>query len=148
MKKIIFKLVIFIVVLSLIPMFSGHIISYRNKTKINRIVRDNLDYLNNSTKNGSYKDALKIEGIKDIHFFEISEGNSYIDYFCSGFGIVPSGVYYGFYYHSIDEPIGYQGTGVELTRDGQGWSWQEPNGDNWYYTEKIEDHWYYYEAGF
>lgn len=148
MKKIIVKLVIFILVLSLIPVFSGHIISYKNKSKINRIVKDNLDLLNDSINSGFYNDGREIEGVKDMHFFETSEANMYIDYFCSGFGIVPSGVYYGFYYHSIDEPIGYQGTSIELMKDGKGWSWKEANGDNWYYTEKIEDHWYYYEAGF
>jgi hypothetical protein len=62
--------------------------------------------------------------------------------------IVPSGVYYGFYYHSVDEPIGFQGESVPLTKDGQGWSWRQSEGDNWYYTEKIADNWYYYEAGF
>jgi len=148
MKKIIVTFLIIVIVLSLIPMATGRIISFVNRTKINNIVRNNLESLNSFINNGSYNDALKIKGIKDIHFFKTEEGNDYIDYFCSGFGIVPSGVYYGFYYHSVDEPTGYQGTTVKLIKDGQGWSWNESNGDNWYYTEKIEDHWYYYEAGF
>lgn len=148
MKKVIVVFLIIVIVLCSIPIVTSHIISYINKAKINSIVRNNLKPLNNFIKNGSYSDLLEIKGIKDIHIFETDEGNTYIDYFISGFGIVPSGVYYGFYYHSVDEPIGYQGTSVELTKDGQGWSWNESNGDNWYYTEKIEDHWYYYEAGF
>lgn len=147
-RKIVVIFLIFITVLYLTTNIIPHIRSYRNKNSISNIVRNNLGLLNNSIKDNSYNDALEIEGIKDIHFFETHEGSTYIDYFYSGFGIAPSGVYYGFYYHSIDEPIGYQGVNDKLTKDEQGWAWQEPHGDNWYYTEKIEDHWYYYEFGF
>lgn len=148
MKKAIVIFLIIIIVLYLIPTVTGHIISYSNRTRISNIIRNNLDFLNGSIDNGSYKDALEINGIEDMLFFETDEGNTYIDYFISGFGIVPSGMYYGFYYHSVDEPTGFQGTNVKRAKDGQGWSWKESIGYNWYYTEKIEDHWYYYEAGF
>ena len=146
--KIIALVLFFVIILLLIPRVSFYIISIRNKSKIISLVRDNLEILNNSIEEGVYDEVLKIEGIDDINLFKTDEGNLYVDYFCSGFGIVPSGVYFGFYYHSIDEPIGYQGENVQLTEDGEGWSWHQIHGDNWYYTEKIEDNWYYYEVGF
>jgi len=148
MKKIIALILVLLIILLLIPKISFYIISSRNKGKIINIVRENFEFLNNSIKKGSYKDALKIKGIKNINLFKTDEGNLYVEYFCRGFGIVPSGVYYGFYYHSVDEPIGFQGESVPLTKDGHGWSWRQSEGDNWYYTEKIADNWYYYEAGF
>lgn len=152
MKKIIKRvlLVVLIIIMMLVIIINilPPIRSFRNKNIIFKIVRENQEILNNSIKTGSYLDVLEIEGVKDVHVFTTDEGNTYIDFFCSGFGIVPSGIYYGFYYHSIDEPIGYQGVSVKLTRDGDGWSWSEPYGDNYCYTEKITEHWYYYEAGF
>lgn len=152
LKKIsgkIFKgLLIVFLAIAIIVFVIPNISSYLNKSRIINIVRGNQELLNSSIQEGSYNDVLKIDGVRDIHFFKTDAGNTYIDYFCSGFGIVPSSVYYGFYYHSIDEPIGYQGVNVKLTRDSSGWSWRQPGGDNWCYIEKIEDHWYYYEAGF
>lgn len=81
MKKKIIIFLISILVLVLIPKVGAYIRSYRNKSLASKIVRDNIDFLNNSIKNGSYKDGLQIEGVKDIRIFETYEGSTYIDYF-------------------------------------------------------------------
>ncbi|NLY67137.1 MAG: hypothetical protein GX069_06205 [Tissierellia bacterium] len=59
MKKMIIIILIILIVLSLFPRLSSHIRSYRNKTKIIRIVKENLYYLNNSIENASYKDGQR-----------------------------------------------------------------------------------------
>lgn len=117
LRKVLIIFLLFIVVYT-VPRISKQIRSYKNKGKIFNIVRDNVRLLNNSIENGLYKDALNIDGIKDVKFFKTEEGNIYIDYFYNGFGITPSGVYYGFYYHNMDRPIGFQGVDDKLTRKG------------------------------
>jgi len=104
--------------------------------------------LNECIENKTYDKIYKIRGIKQITPYSLSENKLYMDFFCNGFGIVPSSIYYGFYYVSNDEPTGFQAVPVKFEPDGDGWKWRELNGDNWNYTEKIADHWYYYEAGF
>lgn len=121
---------------------------YLYKTTIVKIVKDNQEVLNNTIYSKNYKEAHNIKGIKDIDIHTTEQGNLYIDYYCKGVGIVPSGVYYGFFYHGVDEPIGFQGVTNELKKQGKGWHWSQVDGDNYTYVEKIADHWYYYEAGF
>lgn len=118
------------------------------KDKIVRLVIKNQDFLNESIENETYDKIYKINAIKSITPYSLSNNELYIDFYCSGFGIAPSSTYYGFYYSSNDEPIGFQAAPIELEPDGNGWSWQQPNGDNSYYTEKILKNWYYYRAGF
>jgi len=62
--------------------------------------------------------------------------------------LVPSSVYYGFYYSVDGKPARLQGVDYELIKEGNGWIWSEKDGDNWYYTEQILDNWYYFKAGF
>jgi hypothetical protein len=120
--------------------------SYKNR--ISRIVRGNTDLLNQSVQSASYDDAYKIKGIKDISRYTNPDGSLLIDYYCYGFGIVPSSVYSGFYYSGNGKPAGFQGVNYELIKEGNEWTWSEKDGDNWYYTEQILDNWYYYKAGF
>lgn len=118
------------------------------KDKILRLVNNNLNFLNQCVENKDYDKIYKIKEVKRIRRYYVSDDEIYIDFYCYGFGIVPSSVYYGFYYVSDDEPMGFQGVSVKLEPYGDGWKWKEVNGDNAYYTEKIKDHWYYYEASF
>lgn len=74
MKKAIVIFLIIIIVLYLIPTVTGHIISYSNRTRISNIIRNNLDFLNGSIDNGSYKDALEINGIEDMLFLRQMKG--------------------------------------------------------------------------
>lgn len=148
-KKGHLKRILIVVLLIIAVIFlNSRIRSYSRKNKIFKMVTDNIELLNESVSSGEYDEAYKIKGIEDISTYRTSTGRLYIDYYCYGFGIVPSSIYYGFCYVAEDKPIGFQGTDVKLTKSGSGWAWQEPSGDNYCYTEKITDHWYYYEAGF
>lgn len=141
---------IFIVVLLVIIVIclNSKIRNCSQKNKMFKIVTNNIELLNQSISSGDYNKAYKIKEVEDIYVYRTSRGTLFVDYFCHGFGIVPSGIYYGFYYVADNIPTGFQATDVELTQKGKGWAWQEASGDNWYYTEKIAEHWYYYEAGF
>lgn len=141
------KIIIFICLLAIVTSFFGF-----KKEKIFFLVYSNKDFLNECVKNNTYKNAYKIVGIKQITSYQLSNNEIYIDFYCTGTGLVPSSVYYGFCYISNDQPLGFQARPVKLKPDGKGWRWEErwenPNGDNWNYIEKITDNWYYYEAGF
>ncbi|NLX62522.1 MAG: hypothetical protein GXZ06_08525 [Tissierellia bacterium] len=76
-KRLLGIFLVLIIVLSLIPKLGSHIRSSRNKNMISKIVRDNLDFLNHSIKDGSYKEGIEIEGIKDIHYFKSYKGSTY-----------------------------------------------------------------------
>lgn len=112
------------------------------------MVNINQKFLNQCVENKAYDKIYKIRGIKRIQKYPLDNDGLYIDFYCYGFGLVPSSIYYGFYYVSNDKPSGFQATNVKLEPDGKGWKWKETNGDNWYYTEKISDNWYFYKAGF
>jgi len=112
------------------------------------MVNNNRDFLNECVQKKDYDKTNEIRRIKKITPYYLSGNELYIDLYCYGSGLVPSSTYYGFYYTSNDEPVGFQAAPVKLEVDGDGWKWIESNGDNRYYTEKIADHWYYYEAGF
>jgi len=144
-KKYKIALIVFICIIAIIQ-FRCSINS--NKSKIKVIVNNNLDVLSEVIENNDYDKAYKIDGIDKIRSYNLGNNEVFIDFYCYGFGIAPSGIYYGFYYVSNDEPLGFQAERVKLERDGVGWKWKQPKGDNYYYTEKIADNWYYYEAGF
>lgn len=138
-------IIIFICIFAISLFF---IFNHSNKDKILRLVNNNLDFLNECVENKTYDKIYEIKKIKSITPYYLSANELYIDFYCYGLGLVPSSTYYGFYYVSNDEPLGFLATPVKLESDGDGWKWRESNGQNWYYTEKISDHWYYYEAGF
>lgn len=140
-KRIIISFVVVVFVLFLTNFFS-----YRNS--IFRLVKGNTELLNHSVYSGLYDEAYKLRGVKDISKYTTSDGNLLIDYFCYGFGLVPSSVYYGFYYSGDGNPAGFQGVDFVLVEDENGWIWSQKDGDNWYYTEHIVDNWYFYKAGF
>lgn len=121
---------------------------FSNENRIDRLVTRNLSFLNECVKSKSYNEIYKLKTIKKITPYTYNKNEAYIDFYCYGFGLVPSSIYYGFYYTSKDEPVGFQAVPVEFRKDGDGWRWEEQGGDNWQYTRKIAEHWYYYKAGF
>lgn len=137
-------ILICIIVISLFFIFKNS-----NEDKIVKLVNNNIDFLNKCVENEAYNKIYELKEINKITPYYLSDNELYIDFYCYGFGIVPSSIYYGFYYVSDDKPLGFQAVSVKLESDGEGgWKWRESNSDNRYYTKKIADHWYYYEAGF
>ncbi len=116
--------------------------------RIVRLVSTNLESLNECITNQTYDKACELKGVETVRTWPRADGELYIEFFCSGFGLPPSSVYEGFYYVSDDKPLGFQASPVPWQPDGDGWRWREDHGDNWQYTKKITDHWYYYKAGF
>lgn len=141
------NIIIIFCILAIVISFFGF-----KKEKIFFLVYNNKDFLNECIKNKTYEKANKILGIKQITPYPLSNNEIFIDFYCLGIGIVPSSVYYGFYYISNDKPLGFQAQPVKLEPDGDGWRWEEKwenlDGDNWNYIERITENWYYYEAGF
>jgi len=71
-----------------------------------------------------------------------------VDFFVTGYGLAPSGGYYGFYYSPEDLPMVYMDEMAKLTEyEADVWTWQGV-GDNDGVIKKIADCWYYYEATF
>ncbi|HEY8362002.1 MAG TPA: hypothetical protein VIK77_03860 [Tissierellaceae bacterium] len=155
MKKIVYKLfssvLIFTIVLLSILILTITLTRlhwYKEKLEIIKLVNNNLDFLNQCIQNETYDKIYELKKVKQIRKFSLDNDDVYIEFYCTGFGIVPSSVYIGFYYVSNDRPTPYRGDSYELELKGKGWQWKQPSGDNWYYTEKIADHWYFYQAGF
>lgn len=90
----------------------------------------------------TYKN-IKIDGV-----FKNSESESIVQFFYSGAGIAPAGIYYGFYYSPTDTPAAFQNFDISLKRENGKWSWSEENTDNGGITKRISEGWYYYEAWF
>ncbi len=71
-----------------------------------------------------------------------------VQFFYSGKGIAPAGVYYGFYFSPDDIPVPYCNGKEELKMVSEDeWTWEDV-GDNGGRIRKIRDNWYYYEAWF
>ena len=74
------------------------------------------------------------------------EEHPVVEFFYSGKGIVPSGVYYGFYYSPDDVPVAIMDEGCLLTSVAQDeWEWNG-YGDNGGRTKRIKENWFYYEC--
>lgn len=137
------------IVISLSVIFVIYILSkiFTYENRIESLVTKNISFLNQCIEYKVYDKIYKIKAVKQITPYA-SNNELVIDFYCYGFGIVPSSIYYGFYYTSKDEPKGFQNVDVKFIPYKNGWKWEEERGDNWQYTRKIADHWYYYEAGF
>lgn len=71
-----------------------------------------------------------------------------VQFYHSGFGLVPSSVYYGFYYSPEDVPVPYINESFPLLQEEEdAWNWIGV-GDNGGRIERITSCWYYYEAWF
>jgi len=131
------------VVLIIIPLLRD-----RNEIIITNLVNDNIEFLNESINENNYDKIYQIKQVKQIRKYSFDENEIFIDFFCTGVGIAPSGAYYGFYYTSLDKPRGFQSGNEALKKNKDFWEWEEVNGDNYYITKRIKAHWYYYEVGF
>ena len=71
-----------------------------------------------------------------------------VQFFSSGFGLVPSSTYCGFYYSEDGVPAAYQNVDVPLTPAGEdAWRWSDGT-DNGGMTRRITEHWFSYRAWF
>ena len=86
---------------------------------------------------------------EDAHVMGIYRGeHKIVQFFCSGKGIAPTSVYYGFYYSPDDIPVPYCNGNEDLQMVSEDeWTWEDI-GDNGGRIRKIRDNWYYYEAWF
>ena len=90
--------------------------------------------------------GVKVPGVHDVDV--IMGDHIVVDFFVTGYGLAPSGGYYGFYYSPEDLPMMYMDEMAKLTEYESGaWTWQGV-GDNDGVIKKIADCWYYYEATF
>ena len=71
---------------------------------------------------------------------------SFVEFTCGGWGLGSSTSYYGVYY-SPSGPQPFQGAGVELIPQEDGWAWQG-EGDNQGFTRPLGGDFYYFEAHF
>ncbi len=72
--------------------------------------------------------------------------DGFVEFTCGGWGLGSSTSYYGVYY-SPSGPQPFQGAGVELTPQEDGWAWQG-EGDNQGFTRPLGGDFYYFEAHF
>lgn len=102
------------------------------------------NYLSGNTSQVEYK-GVSIEGVYEN---QQTGETPIVQFYFSGFGIVPSSTYYGFYYSAADTPASYQNCGYELfsVTDGE-WEWSDDTG-NGGITKRICDCWFYYSASF
>ena len=70
----------------------------------------------------------------------------YVEFTWGGWGLGSSTSYYGVYY-SPSGPQPFQGAGVELAPQEDGWAWQG-EGDNHGFTRPMGESFYYFEAHF
>lgn len=124
--------------------------------RIQKFVLRNEEELTEFTKN-----YLAVEQRERRHMFEEwKEENGYsvqltglfpedvVAFYMGGFGLVPSAVYYGFYYSPEDIPVGTgEGQLVKAEEDSACWSWQG-YGDNGGEIRRIKPKWYYYKCWF
>lgn len=71
---------------------------------------------------------------------------AFVEFTWGGWGLGSSTSYYGVYY-SPSGPQPFQGAGVELTPQEDGWAWQG-EGDNHGFTRPMGESFYYFEAHF
>ena len=90
--------------------------------------------------------GVEVSGVRDIH---VRKGEHVVvDFFVTGYGLAPSGGYYGFYYSPEDLPLMVIDEMAKITEHKSGeWTWKGV-GDNDGVIKKITDCWYYYEATF
>lgn len=109
-----------------------------NEVELVEIAEQYLDY--EQGVKTEYKNA-RIDGVFQGEY-------PIVQFYYSGFGIAPSGTYYGFYYSPDDVVATYcnEDYPMEMLDDGE-WKWSG-KGDNGGSIKKIKDNWYYYEAWF
>ena len=106
-----------------------------------QFVRKNEETLLQSIESGDFSAFEQYPMIKQITPYE-----TYVEFYCGGYGIGSATSYVGFYYTAENDMCAMHSG--PLKPCGKGYEWQEPNGDNRYYTEHICGNFYYYEASF
>ena len=91
---------------------------------------------------GQVPETLPLPGL--VRQADLRDG--FVEFTCGGWGLGSSTGYWGVYY-SPGGPRPFQGAGVELTPQEDGWAWQG-EGDNWGVTRQLTGDFYYYEAHF
>ena len=141
------KVILSVVILAISVFVAKNIFFDKSiKQQIFEIVNDNAQTILTDIEEHNFTDSMNIGKIEDVTVLE--QG---VDFYCSGKGIVPSSLDYGFYYTEDDLPKAIW-CGVKycddslLVEDGDGYSTDYQH--NYYYTEKIRDNFYYYEAHF
>ena len=123
-----------------------------SKDQIFSLVENNHELLQECVDARDYKRAEQIAGIQSARAGRLTE-SAYVEFYCGGYGLVPSSSYYGFYYSPKDIPLAIDVTQTKnLRSEGNGFAWHEnwerAGADNSYYTERIMERWYYYESHF
>lgn len=113
------------------------------RENIIRYVENNQEKLEERVETGDF------DGI-GLPVVEVSAGEKCIEFDCGGSGLGPETSYWGFFYSAEDNiyAVWCAPERGSLRPDGEGWSWQEPDGDNECYVQHICGHFYYYEASF
>ena len=93
---------------------------------------------------GTVPEEPAIPGVERVSYLP----PGWVEFCTATRGPLPGSSYCGFYYSPGNDPLGYQGTKMELATKGPGWTWEEPGGDNRYYTEALQDQWFYYSISF
>lgn len=141
-------------VLLLIINYITSLPSYDNYSDIEKYVNSNYtelekvakDYMNN-------KESKMPKHVASIYVYSPKEpyvkiDNTIVEFNTGAKGLVPSSIYYGFYYSEKDVPACFQNEECNLTKKGKNkWEWND-GGDNGGTTIKIRDNWYYCEAHF
>ena len=86
---------------------------------------------------------------KGVEIWGVQSGeHPVVKFFYRGKGIVPSGVYYGFYYSPNNLPAAILDEGRMLQSSGkEEWTWSG-EGDNGGMTKRIGENWFYFESWF
>jgi len=151
------KLWVFLLIIGVLAGVRWGYSAYLNVTsvdKITRIVEKHEEQLLASAlaelESAGEAEDIRLLGIKQVSYLE-GDGRETerktvpIVKYLTGYGGFASQTFYcGFYYSSLNKPLGFAGEVMELTDEITGFQCQM-EGDNWYVTEKIADYWYYYE---
>lgn len=151
------KLVIFLsllLIMFLVINYIASLPSYDNYYDIERYVNSNYselekvakDYMNNKkSKTPKHVAYIYVYSPKESY---IESNNTIVEFNTSAKGLVPSSIYYGFYYSEKNIPACFQNGKCNLVEKGKNkWEWYD-GGDNGGTTIKIRDHWFYMEAHF
>lgn len=132
-------------ILALSPLF----LPGNEERKISCFVRSNrvelekiaLRCLDGDEPAARYK-RVRVEGV-------FHEDLPIVQFYDSGFGLVPSTTYYGFYYSKDNLPADFQNVGCELAQTSQDeWAWKAAGTDNGGLTKRITDCWFFIKHGF
>ena len=86
---------------------------------------------------------------KGVEVWGVQSGeHPVVKFFYSGKGIVPSGVYYGFYYSPDNVPAAILDVGRMLKPSGKEECMWSGDGDNGGLTIRIMENWFYFESWF